>query len=704
MMKKKISGLSAFIVMFLLASALVITACSNPSSSDGGGGGDGGGGDVFTSATNETISNDVTALGLTGTSVSSSNPGVAIAAIISGKIRITSVSQGSALITISNGSGHSATIAVTVSATGAITIGTITKYVDVGSGDTGDWIAINNADELHAVRNNLSGKYYLAATFSLADPAYSTGEGWQPIGSYSAPFTGVIEGRGHSIKDLKINNTNNAYENIYGSYIGLFGYVKAAEITDLILEDVNITVTVPSDGYITRYTGAIAGYAANDSVLSGCSCTGTLSISSPSATLYTGGIVGRADNSNIKDCINTMSNLDSVSSSVNTTYTYTGGIAGYVNIGNVSGSSSTGTINGSGGTIAYVGGITGNLGGNGSGIIGCYSTGNISASPGYTGGITAWANGGYPLTTTIKDCHSTGEINADYSGGALAGGIAAIATGYSSYPIIISGCYSTGSVKSTASTNNGSVTPNPIAGGITARLSNGKISTCYSSGNIIVTSVQQANNPANGYGGGITGYLMADTSPPSVITDSYSRGNISVTVTTNIAGTSGTSYAGGIAGFIQNGSINACYTRGSVHATSNSPVPYSYAGGIAGRITTSSGTSEISACAVISPVINSKVTPDTNNSFVGRIGGNERNPANTTVNNNFALDYDDDFYLHIIGNTLTAHSTTLKTTDELKIETTYSNPIASGGLGWNFGSSSDNPWKMSADYPVLYYQ
>ena len=85
-------------------------------------------GDSFTSSTNETISNDVVTLGLVGTSVTSSNTNVATADIVSGKIKITSVSDGSVVITVSE-STKNATISIIVSKTGSITIETITKYV-----------------------------------------------------------------------------------------------------------------------------------------------------------------------------------------------------------------------------------------------------------------------------------------------------------------------------------------------------------------------------------------------------------------------------------------------------------------------------------------------------------------------------------------------------------------------------------------------
>ena len=81
----------------------------------------------FKSTVNNTVQNDVPTLGLVGTSVSSSNEGVATVEIASWKIKITSVSAGTAVITVSEGLNN-ATINITVSSTGSILIETIEKY------------------------------------------------------------------------------------------------------------------------------------------------------------------------------------------------------------------------------------------------------------------------------------------------------------------------------------------------------------------------------------------------------------------------------------------------------------------------------------------------------------------------------------------------------------------------------------------------
>ncbi|MFC5449469.1 beta strand repeat-containing protein, partial [Paenibacillus aestuarii] len=87
---------------------------------------------AFTEATNNSVANDAATLGLTGTDVTSSDETIVTAAIgtgaDAGKIVITSVAEGTATLTVTDGTNN-ATIAVTVAADGSISVGTITKYV-----------------------------------------------------------------------------------------------------------------------------------------------------------------------------------------------------------------------------------------------------------------------------------------------------------------------------------------------------------------------------------------------------------------------------------------------------------------------------------------------------------------------------------------------------------------------------------------------
>ena len=82
---------------------------------------------VFTAQTNSDTANDLSTLGLVGTSVTSSDTTVATAAIVDGKIAISSVSSGEATLTVTDANEKTATIAVTVAGSGEITA-TITKF------------------------------------------------------------------------------------------------------------------------------------------------------------------------------------------------------------------------------------------------------------------------------------------------------------------------------------------------------------------------------------------------------------------------------------------------------------------------------------------------------------------------------------------------------------------------------------------------
>jgi len=104
----------------LLVAALVFSLLS----CDGDGNGN------FVSSTNDMTLNNVPILGLVGTTASSSNTNVAtVETPPTDKIKITSVAEGSAVITVKNALDHTATINVTVAKNGTIAIGTIIKYV-----------------------------------------------------------------------------------------------------------------------------------------------------------------------------------------------------------------------------------------------------------------------------------------------------------------------------------------------------------------------------------------------------------------------------------------------------------------------------------------------------------------------------------------------------------------------------------------------
>jgi len=173
-------------------------------------------------------------------------------------------------------------------------------------------IAIRTADDLNAIRNNLSGTYILMNDISLA--GYSN---WQPIGSAfidtsgnigGTPFTGRLNGNGHKITGLAI--TSKAF------VAGLFGYIKGGFVSDLGVEIAAGGIIVSDDGA----AGGITGYL-DGGTITNCYTTGNISSD------CSGGIAGFIENgSTITNCYST----GNISSSID--YGDSGGIAGGVNI------------------------------------------------------------------------------------------------------------------------------------------------------------------------------------------------------------------------------------------------------------------------------------------------------------------------------------------------------------------------------------
>jgi hypothetical protein len=187
--------------------------------------------------------------------------------------------------------------------------------------------------DLDAISDNLDGNYILmndldstsAGYKELAGPAANGGLGWEPIGYYTAGFTGTFDGLGYEIRDLSINHTT--------SYrVGLFYSVNVGGV----IRNVGVVnATVSSGGY--GYVGALAGI--NGGTISNSYAAGTVS-----GTYAVGGLVG--------DNPGTVS--DSYSTGNVVGYSQIGGLIGQ-SCGTVSNSYSVGSVTG----VAYVGGLVG---------------------------------------------------------------------------------------------------------------------------------------------------------------------------------------------------------------------------------------------------------------------------------------------------------------------------------------------------------
>lgn len=174
---------------------------------------------------------------------------------------------------------------------------------------------INNVEELIALSKNMSNSELFCGTTVLldADLDFSGGysEEFVPIGVFkvnaiSKAFRGVFNGQGHTIKNLKVNLTEEA--------IGLFGYSTGTTIQNIVIED-SCSFTSPlssTDSNVYSYIGSILGFC--HSPLEPCiienavnmarvsfdgNITGTLFIGG-----FSGGITSQDYPSIIKNCVN----------------------------------------------------------------------------------------------------------------------------------------------------------------------------------------------------------------------------------------------------------------------------------------------------------------------------------------------------------------------------------------------------------------
>ena len=112
-----------------------------------------------------------------------------------------------------------------------------------------DTYSISTAEEL-AKLATMTNNYKICSNceFVLADDidlsAYSTGEGWTPIGT-SNQFTATFDGNGYVISNLYINTPSI-------NCVGLFRWCNFAEIKNVGLENVDVTGDYEVGGLMGR--------------------------------------------------------------------------------------------------------------------------------------------------------------------------------------------------------------------------------------------------------------------------------------------------------------------------------------------------------------------------------------------------------------------------------------------------------------------
>jgi arylsulfatase B len=148
---------------------------------------------------------------------------------------------------------------------------------------------VSNYGDFMAIRNNLDGEYYLANDIEIPPDV-----DWLPLGATSPTdadpqwFTGILDGRGYSIKNLVVSTR--------GRFKGLFSRLNRAEVRNLNL--VNVTIKG------TTTVGGVSGVMMGGSKIERISVSGTIE-----GETEVGGVVGRiarnptyTDYNTIYDC------------------------------------------------------------------------------------------------------------------------------------------------------------------------------------------------------------------------------------------------------------------------------------------------------------------------------------------------------------------------------------------------------------------
>ena len=175
----------------------------------------------------------------------------------------------------------------------------------------------------------------LKANITLPEPAEG-GSNWTPVGNISTPYTGTIDGGGHTLTGMVINST--------GYNLGFVGNLNdGGKVQNLTFADATV---ISSSGY---NIGIVVGLN-KESTVENCHTTGSSSVKGYATV---GGIVGSNQEGFVSACIN----RSAVSATV-INEGFLGGVGGIVgdNLGDVIACGNTGVVSG----YINVGGIVGN--------------------------------------------------------------------------------------------------------------------------------------------------------------------------------------------------------------------------------------------------------------------------------------------------------------------------------------------------------
>ncbi len=376
--------------------------------------------------------------------------------------------------------------------------------------------------DLQGIQGQLNGLFALGSDIvATGTSGWNTAAGFTPIGTTATPFTGRLEGLGHTISNLSINlNSDQA---------GLLGVVGASGVvSNLVLSGVNVSANNDVGGLVGHNDGTLSNVAVSGSV------SGAQNVGGVAGTNDTGAsIIGASANVSILGSFATGGLIglnagavvaSSSAGDVSSEGMIAGGLIGD-NSANLSGLTSSAYVHGV--NVDQIGGLVGHSTGS---ISNSTASGNVSGAS-QAGGLVG------ATTATISSSQAFGNVSGTSQVGGLAG-------------------YSTSNVSNTTASGAVSASGDKI-GGLVGEAFGSTITGSSAIGAVASTGLLDV--------GGLVGALEnASISQPASVSDSSASGTVSGTKT----GGGGTGNVGGLVGLAQ-GSITTSSATGNVRGTSN---------------------------------------------------------------------------------------------------------------------------------------
>lgn len=305
----------------------------------------------------------------------------------------------------------------------------IAKATSLPVAITGTSLVVTTPEQLVEISTsvNKDSKTYEGITVELGcDIDMTSVSDFEPIGSSYNAFKGNFDGKGYSIKNLKVMECP--------SYSGLFGHVADGTFQ-------NVTLDVLITGASGRsYIGGFIGVAER-ATISNVTVGGDIIAGSK-----IGGIVGEARNA----CtISNVSNNALIEGQSDSSSSYIGGIVGSLSGTGDEMNTVSHAVNA--GSISSAGGAVGGIVGNGSGIVdNCKNTGKVTStyamsssySTSATGGIVGYLSSN---DSRLSNSYNTGAVKTTQ--GASAGGIVGELYNSSYSEVTVEKCYNVGTVE-----------------------------------------------------------------------------------------------------------------------------------------------------------------------------------------------------------------------------------------------------------------